>query len=179
MVSFLEIYGNGGGEKTLQGKNAEVLLFFSYVMVSWEIQSSRNISIAVALNGDSFVSQRTFVYFWRHLWWSQLAGVVMGSVLLASNGQKPGMLRTSDNIQDRLAQQRTIWSQMSIELRLRNPHLYLQKNYWHVPFAQTPIWLSSILIGGQDPASHVFRESRAARSRHLTSGRADSSCGIF
>lgn len=161
MVSFLEIYGNGGGEKTLQGKNAEVLLFFSYITVSWEIQSSRNISIAVALNGDSFVSQRTFVYFWRHLWWSQLAGVVMGSVLLASNGQKPGMLRTSNNIQDRLAQQRTIWSQMSIELRLRNPHLYLWKNYWQVLLlglwsGSAPYWLAGRTLHPTCSVSHML-----------------------
>lgn len=135
-------------KKTWQGKNAEVLLFFSYVMVSWERQSSPNISsIAVALNWDSFASQRTFVYFWRHFWWSQLVGVVMGSVLLASNGQKPGMLRTSHNIQDRSAQQRTIWSQMSTEPRLRNPHLYLQENYWHVVLLRlrpgsAPDWLA-------------------------------------
>lgn len=154
-----------------------MLLFFSYVMVSWEIQSSRNISIAVALNWDSFASQRTFVYFWRHFWWSQLVGVVMGSVLLASNGQKPGMLRTSDNIQDRSAQQGTIWSQMSIDPRSRNPHLYLQKNYWQVLLLglrsdSAPYWLAGRTLHPTCSMSHVL-----PGPHHLSSGRADSSCG--
>lgn len=59
---------------------------------------------------------------------------------------------------------------------IEKPSLIPTKELRTCHFAWTPTWLSSILIGRQDPASHVSRESRAARSHHLTSGRADSSC---
>ena len=42
-------------------------------------------------------------------------------------------------------------TQMSIVLGLRHPDLYLQKNYSSVLLPWTPIWLSSLLPGRQDP----------------------------
>lgn len=52
---------------------------------------------------------------------------------------------------------------------IEKPSLIPTRELLTCRFAQTPTWLSSRLIGGQDPASHVFRESRAARSHHQVS----------
>lgn len=57
----------------------------------------------------------------RYIFGCFTEGGGVGRVLLACNGQRPGMLNLSCNAKITSPQRRVIWPQMAIVLGLRNP----------------------------------------------------------